>query len=424
LVNFGYLALAGLLLFTMLAITVISKSRWLEGVAGITCSGLLLLIHATSFHTAWLSVEQLFPTVLFLGFCLAFAQLCEREKLFEYLGGLIGRQSHGNSRLLFALVFSLSAVVTSALSLDATVLLLTPIVLQAASRLRLDHRPFAYVTGHLANTASTLLPISNLTNLLLITYANVSFISFIRFSWLPWIAALATEFLVLFLFFRQQLKPKRTVLSRPEDTAAVFSHPPVFVMTVVALTLTGFIVTSIFGIPPLWVALCGCIIIMVRRAFNKKSAISEELKLTWKAFNISFLIFVLSLSVVIASLSDNGLHTLLIPLFHRPASLGALLLVAAVSAVATNVMNNLPAAMLLIPLAASQSPIMAMAVLIGVNIGPNLSYVGSLANILWRRILLRRGNSIELLQFSWIGLVTTCSCVTASILALWVSPML
>ncbi|MFT9058330.1 SLC13 family permease [Bifidobacterium aquikefiri] len=421
LVNAGYLAVAGLSLLAMLAITVVSKSRWLEGAAGIVCSALLLMIHATNFSVAWLNIERLLPTVLFLGFCLSFAQLCEKEKLFEYLGDFIGRQSRGNSKVLFVLVFALSAVVTSVLSLDATVLLLTPIVLQAASRLGIDHRPFAYATGHLANTASMLLPISNLTNLLLIAYGNISFISFIRLSWLPWIVALAAEFLVLFIIFHKSLNSKRNISNRPQENPLATAHPPMFAIAVVALTLIGFIVTGIVDIPPFWVAMSGCIILMLRRIRSKKSGISEELRVTWKAFNISFLIFVLSLSVVIAVLSSNGLNVLLLPLFHQPVSLDSLLLIAAVSVMASNVMNNLPAAMLLLPLAASQSPIMAMAVLIGVNIGPNLTYVGSLANILWRRILLRRGNQVELLQFSWIGLITTFSCIISSILALWIS---
>ncbi|MFT9393058.1 SLC13 family permease [Bifidobacterium sp.] len=422
-IHVGYLVATATALMVMLIVTVGSKNRWIEGTTGIACSGLLLLIHATSIELALHDIERLLPTVLFLGFCLSFARLCEKERLFDYLGHLVGNLCRGNPRLLFILVFALSATVTSVLSLDATVLLLTPIVLQAAFRLGFDYRPFAYETGHLANTASMLLPISNLTNLLLVAYANISFLDFIRLSWLPWVAALIAEFLTLFVIFHRSLSgsgiPRKRVQDQRQSDRSSY-RTPTFALLTVALTLIGFVVTGMFDIAPFWVALAGCATLMAWRCMSEKTRLSEELHTAWKSFNVSFLIFVLSLSVVVASLADNGIRTLLLPAFHQPVSLASLLMIAAVSVVASNIMNNLPAAMLLIPIAASQNPMMAMAVLIGVNLGPNLTYVGSLANILWRRILLRTGKKVELLQFSWIGLVTTSLCIVSSIVALWV----
>ncbi|MFT8704397.1 SLC13 family permease [Bifidobacterium aquikefiricola] len=423
-IHLEYLAITALLLGVMLYITVTAKNGWVEGVVGIVGSGLLLAIHATSYSVAVSNITQILPTVLFLGCCLTFARLCEKERLFEYLGYAVGKLCREKPRLLFLFVFALCAIVTTVLSLDATILLLTPIVLQAASRLRLDHRPFSYVTVHLANTASMLLPVSNLTNLLLIAYGNMGFMTFIRLSWLPWLIALLVEFLSLFVMFHASLHKSRPSQTQPvngQSPDQTFTHPPVFAMVAVVLTLIGFVITGMLDIPPYWVALSGCIALVLKRSLSKKSTLSEELRTSWKSFNLSFLIFVLSLSVVVAALSNNGVNTLLLPIFHRPVTLLTLLLVAAVSVLACNVLNNLPAAMLLIPLAASHSPVMAMAVLIGVNIGPNLTYIGSLANILWRRILIRTGKKVELLQFTWIGLVSTSLCIIAAITALWLS---
>lgn len=426
LIHVGYLLLSALTLTVMLSALILARQRWMEAIVGLACSGLLLISGATNFNLASHNVGKLLPTVLFLGFCLAFAQLCEKEKLFDYLGQLVAKFSHGNPKLLFVFVFVVSAVVTSVLSLDTTILLFTPIVLQSALRLHLDYRPFAYATGHLANTASLLLPISNLTNLLLIAYSNISFALFIRLSWVSWLVALITEFVSLYVIFYRSLNTAHHVRHQHgrerANSEAVPSMPtPIFAMLTVLLTLIGFVVTGIFTIEPFWVALSGCVVLLIHRFASAQSNMMQELKAFWKAMNVSFLIIVLALSVVVASLSDNGLRQLLSPIFHQPTTLESLLVVAFASAIASNVMNNLPAAMLLIPMAASINVVMAMAVLIGVNLGPNLSYIGSLANILWRRILQKTGNKPELLQFTWIGCATTLLCIVSAVVALRLS---
>jgi arsenical pump membrane protein len=132
---------------------------------------------------------------------------------------------------------------------------------------------------------------------------------------------------------------------------------------------------------------------------------------------------VLSLAVVVSALSDNGLGSLLAPLFSGEATLMKLLIVACCSALAANLLNNLPAAMLLIPLAASSGSTMVMAVLIGVNIGPNLTYAGSLATILWRRIVQSGGKHIALSRFTGIGLVSVPLCIFFATLSLWLATL-
>ena len=91
---------------------------------------------------------------------------CERAGLFDALAARIARSARGSARRLLALVFAAAAAVTAVLGLDATVVLLTPAAFAAARRARLDARPSLYACTHLANTASVLLPVSNLTNLL------------------------------------------------------------------------------------------------------------------------------------------------------------------------------------------------------------------------------------------------------------------
>ena len=118
---------------------------------------------------------------------------------------------HGRPRRLLALVFAAAAGTTAVLSLDATVVLLTPIVFATAARLPAKPRPHVYACTHLANSASLLLPVSNLTNLLAFAACGVSFTRFAALMALPWAVAIAIEWIVLSRFFADDLLPPAEV---------------------------------------------------------------------------------------------------------------------------------------------------------------------------------------------------------------------
>lgn len=426
-VNIWYILLSVGMLAIMLACVVLKPSKLPEGLVGVVCALVLVLSGATTMRSAGENIRQLLPTVLFLGLCMIFAQLCQREGLFSYLGSLVSDVAAGNASLLFVFVVILSSIVTAALSLDTTVLLLTPVILQTAVLAKVNYRPYVYATGHLANTASLLLPVSNLTNLLALQQTHITFMDFLRMMALPWTIAVILEYLVLRVVFRRQLSPVVTHNRADDDECVSVGHvarpqmPKLAVMTV-TLTLLGFIVAGGLDLAPFWVAAGGCVILIVGRRIRSGSGRLIELPGLWKASNPSFLLFVLALAVVVSSLARNGVDSWMRPLFSQPTSLVSLLVIAAVAAVIANVINNLPAAMLLIPLAAAHSPVMAMAVLIGVNIGPNLSYAGSLATILWRRLLHGAGKTVSLARFTWIGMLTVPVCMCGAVLALWWQP--
>ncbi len=150
-------------------------------------------------------VNRLLPVVGFLAAILVLARLCDDEGLFHAAGVAMARISAGRPKRLLAMVFVVASATTAILSLDATVVLLTPVVLATARSLAVPARPHAYATAHLANTASLLLPVSNLTNLLAFTAAGLSFLHFAAVMTLPWLAAIAVEFLLLRWLFAREL---------------------------------------------------------------------------------------------------------------------------------------------------------------------------------------------------------------------------
>ena len=117
-------------------------------------------------------LAELAPTVAFLAAVLLLAYLADEAGVFRYAGTTAARWSRGSSRRLLVLVFVLASVVTATLSLDATVVLLTPVVFATATTLAVRPTPHVYACSHLANSASLLLPVSNLTNLLAMSAAG------------------------------------------------------------------------------------------------------------------------------------------------------------------------------------------------------------------------------------------------------------
>jgi arsenical pump membrane protein len=403
--------LAVLLLVATLACAVAGPRGWPEAVFAVPAALLLLLPGVLSLSQVGAEARSLGPTIGFLAAVLVLADMSDRYGLFEAAGTWMAAGSRGKPVALLALVFIVASVVTAVLGLDATVLLLTPVVLTTVARLRLRAKPHAYACTHLANSASLLLPVSNLTNLLAFRASGLSFACFGAIMALPWLAAIAVEWIVLRRFFATDL------VGRSETKIATPLPIPVFASVVVALTLVGFFVASVLHVSPAFAALGGAVILAVPALVHRRVRVRD----IGLALDVPFLAFVLALGLVVKAVSLHGLSSLVVRVVPSGTSFGSLLLVAGIAAVLANLINNLPAVLLLLPAAAAVGPGMVLAVLIGVNAGPNLTYVGSLATLLWRRVLRKRGEELPASEFLRLGVVTVPPVLVASTVALWVS---
>jgi arsenical pump membrane protein len=413
-----FLALAALAVVVLSA--VVRPRGWSEAVFAVPAAALVLLIGAVSTGHARDETMRIAPVVGFLAAVLVVSVMCAEEGVFDAVGASLARWAGGGtrsgdgasgSRLLLA-VFGAAAVTTAVLSLDTTVVLLTPVVLVSAHRAGLRARPHLYACAHLSNSGSLLLPVSNLTNLLALAVLPLSFTRFAALMALPWLVAVAVEYLVFRLWFRRALATEAPVGAEPASR-----EWPRFALAVLALTLVGFVVASLVGIGPVWVATGGAVALAGKRLARAETSARNVVT----AAAPGFCLFVVALALVVRAASDHGLSRLAGDLLPSGSGLPALLATATVAAVAANLLNNLPATLVLLPLASPSGVGPVLAVLIGVNVGPNLTYAGSLATLLWRRVLAGVEGVPSLGEFTALGVLTVPAILVASTCALWVS---
>jgi len=386
-----------------------------EAAGAVPAAALVVATGALPAAQALDEVRRLAPTVAFLGAVLVLADLADRAGLFAAAGARLVAVSRGAPVPFLRLVFGVGAAVTAVLSLDATVVLLTPVVLLAAARSRLRPAPHVYACGHLANSASLLLPVSNLTNLVVYRTGGLSFGRFTALMAAPWAVTLALEYAVIRRSFTADLDTPGRALPAgglPDDGDVPLPRYP---LVVIGLTLAGFAAASYAGVDPAVVAALGAAALAVPLLRDRRATPASVVR----AASPSFLAFVLGLGVVVRAVADGGLGAAVSRAVPDSSTLPALLAVAGLAAVLANLVNNVPAVLVLLPaLAAAGTPAL-LAGLLGVNLGPNLTYTGSLATLLWRRVVRAGGGPVSHADFVRLGLRTVPLTLVAATVALW-----
>ena len=344
-------------------------------------------------------LRHLGPVVLFLVSILVVGDVCGRSGVFAAAAGVVRRLGRDRPVPLFTGVFLLAALVTTVLSLDATVVLLTPVVLAAAASAGVSARPGAHACLRMANSASLLLPVSNLTNLLAFPHIDLTFLGFAAVMAPVLAVVLVIEYVAARVVFRVPLR------EQADPTHVVPDRPPVprFPVVTVGLMLVGFAVSSPLGVEPFW-ASGAAALVLVAWAARRGLVTTRQAA---HAAHPAFAVFVLCLGVVVAALAAGPFGTLVRDLLPGDTSYGSLLLIALIATVLANLLTNLSATLLLVPMLAPLGTTAVLAALLGLNIGSGLTYTGSLANLLWRRTLVRHGVRPSLAELHRVSLVVT-----------------
>jgi arsenical pump membrane protein len=399
-------ALAG-----MLAVAFGHPRGRVEASVGVLCAVVTLATGLLTLDGAHDAVDHLAPVVAFLVTILVVSDVCARAGVFTAAAQRVGRWSGDSAARLFTGVFVLAAVVTATLSLDATVVLLTPVVLGAGMARSVPDEPGTFACLRMANSASLLLPVSNLTNLLALPHLDLTFTAFALRTAPVLAVVLVVEYVGLRLLFRDRLR----IAPGPDASAPIAL--PAFPIVVVLAMLTGFAVISPFGGEPWWVSLAAALVLS---AWAIRRGLARPIHLVHAA-HPGFAVWVLALGVVVAGLAAGFLGDVVRDLAPESTSLAALLGIAVLATALANLVTNLSATLLLVPIVAPLGSTAVFAALIGLNIGSGLTWTGSLANLLWRRTLRRHGRDPTSAAFHRVSLTLTPISLLAAVVALWLA---
>lgn len=328
------------------------------------------------------AIDQAWPPFVLVAGLLLIGAVVEADGLFAALGTRIERIG-GGPVVLLACLLGLEAVVTAVLNLDTAVAFMTPIIVHAARQRDCDERPFLYGALFMANGASLLLPGSNLTNLIVLAHEPLSGAEVARAMALPWLVVVVLTIGLLAVVFRLR-----------HEGGAPGPLPRLHLGVGAAATVAATALILALHNAALPVLVVGLIAVAWRRVRPRLDA--------------HVLVGLFVLTVALGTLARR---------WHGPASLVSQLGgigASALGAVSSVVVNNLPAASLL----SAERPPHPLPLLIGLNLGPNLAFTGSLSAYLWYRAAQTAGAQPSLKQYSLLGLILVPLTIVGALAAL------
>jgi arsenical pump membrane protein len=354
---------------------------------------------------------------LFLTGMMLLADTARREGVFDWMAALAVRAARGSRARLFLLVYLVGTGVTVFLSNDATAVVLTPAVYAAVKRARGDARPYLFACALIANAASFVLPISNPANLVVFGKHLPPLLPWLRLFALPSIASIVVTYAALRLFFRRSL----TGNVDPERGRPGLSDAGRRAIWGIGVTGAVLIVASSLGAD---LGLPTCLAAIVSLAFATRADARKSWDIA-REVSWSVLPMVAGLFVLVAAINRAGASGWLAATIRQfvglPPWQGSLLSSFGIAAL-SNLMNNLPSGLL--AGSALQNEAVAAhirnAVMVGVDLGPNLSVTGSLATVLWLIALRREGYRVGAFDFLECGLIAMPPALLLATLALLV----
>lgn len=385
----------------------IPEAYWIS--AGVI---LLLALRLITVDLAAHAAAKALDVCLFLIGMMLLAELAREHGVFDWLSSVAVRAANGSCSRLFALVYAVGSVVTIFMSNDATAVVLTPAILVAVRKAKVQPLPYLFVCAFIANAASFLLPISNPANLVVFQGAMPPLANWLIAFALPSALSIATTFIVLRLLFRKELceNIEQRPEARPLNSNGKLVLGSVGFMVAVLLTASSF--GKDLGLPACLTAIAITAVVCIKERSNPLVLARE---ISW-----STLILVAGLFVMVDAAESIGamLYTTewLTWAQHLGLVAGEFVTGFAVG-VANNLVNNLPLGLIAGSTvhAAHAGSSMAAAVLIGVDLGPNLSITGSLATILWLIALRKEKLDVTFWNFLKVGAVAMPIALMASL---------
>jgi arsenical pump membrane protein len=352
--------------------------------------------------------DRISPLLLFLATVVVLAELTMAAGLFDMAARRLAIVARGNFAALFGLCVAFAAATTIGLNLDTTAVLLTPVMLALARALRVPPLPIAMCTVWLANTASLLLPVSNLTNLLAAGRVALAPADFAARMWAAQVASLLVTGVALWVFYWRRGQRETDRYQLPEPFKA--DDPWLLRVTIVACL---FFITAVLADLPVEIP-SSIAAGVVLAAF----AIRGRAKLRWSLIPWRLPVFVTGLFFVVQTISIHLLHRFMSELIGSSAGPAGVFRAAATGAGLANLVNNLPAYLAGEAAVPAANHAQLLGLLIGVNIGPLITPWASLATLIWYDRCTTSGVKIPLAKFMLTGACVAVAGIALSAAAL------
>ncbi len=363
-------------------------------------------------------------TLAFIGIIIL-SMVLDEIGFFEYAALKMARLSRGNGQLMFVYILLLGAVVSALFANDGAALILTPIVLAKIKHLKLKPLSvFAFLMagGFIGDSASNPLVISNLTNIVTAGYFHIGFSEYAARMFLPNLLSIVASIGVLWLYFRKDI-PRTIDISSLASPESVIKSRPMFILSwfFLSVLMFAYFMGERYHLPISLFALGGAILFLLIATYFK----ATKPMMTIKAAPWQIVWFSIGLYVVVYGLKNAGLTDVIaswIGFFQEQGELVGIIGTGFLSAIISSVMNNMPTIMLMdisidhVGYLGNEALVYAN--ILGANLGPKMTPIGSLATLLWLHVLAQKGVKITWGEYMKVGLIITPPVLLIALLGL------
>jgi arsenical pump membrane protein len=377
-----------------------------------TGATLLIALHLIPLALAGKAILQGLDVYLFLIGMMLLSELAREHGVFDWLSGVAVHSARGSCVRLFTLVYAIGTLVTIFMSNDATAVVLTPAILTAIRKAKVEPLPYLFACALIANAASFVLPISNPANLVVFHTGMPPLGQWMLSFAAPSILSIVTTYVVMRVIFRKELT---VCIESDVETSPLPANGKLVLAglaLMIAVLLTASALDKDLGLPT-------CLAALVITAVVSIKARSNPIRLA-REISWGTLILVAGLFILVDAVESIGALNITQHWLHQaealPPAAGALV-TGFVVGIANNLVNNLPLGLIAgaTMQAAHVQGLIANAILIGVDLGPNLSITGSLATILWLLALRKEKLDISFGRFLKVGAIAMPAALLASL---------